>query len=171
MRKELIPDGSARDRSGQPTTDAGVVLEALRLLPLGARFSTGAHKGYGLGLAIDILCGVLSGGSFGLELSGAEGSHPEVANISHFFAAARVSAFGPYVNFRNRIDELLKKLTASPTSEPPRVYYPGEPEYEIERERRAIGIPLPPHVANELEGMALSFGLREAWKHLLADRK
>ena len=68
-RKGLpLKEGWAIDRNGNMTTDPD---EALRgaLLPLGG-FGTdhGGHKGYGLGLLVDILCGVLSGGKFGTGL-------------------------------------------------------------------------------------------------------
>jgi LDH2 family malate/lactate/ureidoglycolate dehydrogenase len=170
-RGEAIPNGWALDSSGQPTTDPQVAIEALRLLPLGGQPETASHKGYGLGLAIDILCGVLSGGSFGPELSGAEGYKPGVAKIGHLFAAIRIRAFGPYVQFRNRIDHMLRKLTSKRDSTVPRVYYPGEPEFEMEQHRRAEGIPLSPAVATELEGIARGLELRDAWEHLLEGRK
>jgi LDH2 family malate/lactate/ureidoglycolate dehydrogenase len=166
---ESLPEGWALDSSNQLTNDPKKALEALRFLPLGSRPETGAHKGYGLGLAVDILCGVLSDGSFGLELSGAEGHRPEVAKLGHFFAALRIRAFGPFIRFRNRIDEMLKKLKSSPATEP--IFYPGEPEYEMEQARRANGIPLPPEVASELEGIARSLKLQDAWDHLLEGRK
>lgn len=121
-----------------------------------------------MGLAVEILCGILSEGSFGPELSGAEGDHPEVAHIGHFFAAIQIEAFGPWLRFRNRINEMLKKLKASSGSS---VYYPGEPEYEAEEDRRANGIPIPGPVASRLEGVARGLGLRDAWDQLLATRK
>ncbi len=121
-----------------------------------------------MGLAVEILCGILSEGSFGPELSGAEGDHPEVAHIGHFFAAIQIEAFGPWLRFRNRIDEMLKKLKASSGSS---VYYPGEPEYQAEEDRRANGIPIPGPVASRLEGVARGLGLRDAWDQLLATRK
>lgn len=167
--EEPLPEGWALDSSNQITTDPAKALEALRLLPLGSRAETGSHKGYGLGLAVDILCGVLSDGSFGLELSGAEGHRPDVAKLGHFFAAIQIRAFGPFVRFRNRIDEMLRKLKSS--SGTGRIYYPGEPEYEIEQDRRANGIPLPPELASELEGIARSLKLQDAWEHLLEGRK
>jgi LDH2 family malate/lactate/ureidoglycolate dehydrogenase len=168
---ESIPKGWALDEAGEATTDPSAALEALRLLPLGSRPETGSYKGYGLGVAIEILCGVLSGGSFGLELSGAEGSRPDVAKMGHFFAALRIHAFGHFVRFRNRIDELLTKLKRSSSKDGPRIYYPGEIEYETEVERRATGIPLPAKVASQLEGMARGLDLKDAWEHLLAGRK
>jgi LDH2 family malate/lactate/ureidoglycolate dehydrogenase len=169
--KNMIPEGWALDSENQPTTDPLAALEAQRYLPLGSRLETGSYKGYGLALAIDILCGVLSGGGFGLELAGAEGEKPGVARIGHFFIALRIKAFGPYVNFRNRIDELLTKLTRKTSSDAPRIFYPGEPEFEMEKLRRAHGIPIPGDLSARLEGMARGLDLAEAWEHLLESRK
>jgi LDH2 family malate/lactate/ureidoglycolate dehydrogenase len=169
--RESIPDGWALDSSGEPTTDPATALEALRFLPLGSRPETGSHKGFGLGLTIDILCGVLSGGSFGRELTGAEGYNPALAKLGHFFMALRIRAFGPYVNFRNRIDVMLRKLTSKKNSGAPRIFYPGEPEFEVEQHRRAHGIPLPPYLARKLHGLASGLELEEAWEHLLESRK
>jgi LDH2 family malate/lactate/ureidoglycolate dehydrogenase len=166
-----IPEGWALDSANRPTTDPATALEALRLLPLGSQPETGSHKGYGLALAIDVLCGVLSGGGFGLELAGAEGRKPGVARIGHFFLALRIRAFGPYVNFRNRIDELLTKLTKKTSSDASRIFYPGEPEFEMEQLRRAHGIPIPGDLSARLEGLANGLDLADAWEHLLESRK
>jgi LDH2 family malate/lactate/ureidoglycolate dehydrogenase len=170
-KSESLPKGWALDKLSRPTTEPEAALQALRLLPLGSRPETGSHKGYGLALAVDILCGVLSGGSFGLELSGAEGYRPQMARLGHFFAAVRIRAFGPYVRFRNRVDEMLTKLRSATDAGAPRIYYPGEPEYEMEQDRRANGIPLPPDVSSQLDGIARGLELRDAWEHLLEGRK
>ena len=124
-----------------------------------------------MALAVEILCGILSGGSFGPELSGAKGDRSEAAHIGHLFAAIQIEAFGPWLRFRNRIGELLKELKASSGSSEARISYPGEPEYEAEEERRANGIPIPAPVASRLEGVARGLGLRDAWEQLLATRK
>jgi LDH2 family malate/lactate/ureidoglycolate dehydrogenase len=171
QKGEAIPQGWSLDPTGQPATDPEAALEALRLLPLGSTTETGSHKGYGLGLGVEILCGVLSGGSFGAELSGAEGTKPDIAHIGHFFAALQIQAFGPFLRFRYRLDEMLKKLTSSSAPEGPRIFYPGEPEFEAEEERRANGIPVPATVASQLEGLARGLDLKDAWEHVLASRK
>lgn len=170
--EESIPEGWALDARGEPTTDPRKALEALRLLPLGSQQETAAYKGYGLGLVVDILCGVLSGGHFGLELAGAEGNQPAVAKIGHVLAAIKIGAYGPWVQFRNRIDILLHKLTKPADSQDgPRIYYPGEPEFEAEQERRATGIPIPPAIGSRLHGISNSLDLGDAWEHLLEGRK
>lgn len=170
-RGEKIPDGLACDASGNATVDPKAALEAMRLFPLGGRPETGSHKGFGLALAIDILCGVVSGAQFGRDLAGAEGSHQDVAGIGHFFIAVRLRAFGPWVKFRNRIKDMMRELTGSPATGAPRIYYPGEAELEIERERRASGIPLEPDVATELEGLARQLDMHDSWEHLVEGKK
>lgn len=162
-----IPEGWAFDGSGKPTTDPAAALKALRLLPLGGGVETGGHKGFGLALAIDVLCGVLPGGAFGQELSGAWGERPGVAKIGHLLAALRIRSFGPLARFKSRMDEMLGKLTRL---EEPRLFYPGEPEHEAERDRRANGILLPGELAFELSRLARSLGLEDAWEQLRAGR-
>jgi LDH2 family malate/lactate/ureidoglycolate dehydrogenase len=170
-RKAKIPAGLALDSSGEPVKSPKTALEAMMLLPLGSKPETGSYKGYGLALAVDVLAGVLSGGSFGKELAGAEGKHPGVAGIGHFFLVIRLRAFSPWVKFRNRLKDMLRQLATAPSKGAPRIYYPGEAEYAIEQERRATGIPLDPGRAAELEGLARRLDMRDAWDHLVEGKK
>lgn len=170
-RKVKIPAGLALDSSGEPTKIPRTALEAMMLLPLGSNPETGSYKGYGLALGIDALAGVLSGGSFGRELAGAEGRHPAVAGIGHFFLVIRLRAFSPWVKFRNRFKDMLRQVTTAPAKGAPRIYYPGEAEFAIEQERRATGIPLDRGVATELEGLARRLDMRDAWDHLVEGKK
>ncbi len=170
-RKARVATGVALDGSGESTRSPKAALEAMMLLPLGSRADTGSYKGYGLSLAIDALAGVLSGGAFGRELAGAEGKHPGVAGIGHFFVVIRLRAFSPWVKFRNRFKEMLRQITTAPAKGAPRIYYPGEAEFAIEQERRATGIPLDRDVASELEGLARRLDMRDAWDHLVEGKK
>jgi LDH2 family malate/lactate/ureidoglycolate dehydrogenase len=170
-RGEKLARGLAVDAKGEPTSDPKVALATMALLPLGSFPETGSHKGYGLALAADILAGVLAGGSFGRQLAGAEGSHPGVAGIGHFFIAIRLRAFSPWIKFRNRIKEMLREIVTAPAEGAPRIYYPGEAEFAIDQERRATGIPLDPDVASELEGLARRLDVRDLWAHLVEGKK
>jgi LDH2 family malate/lactate/ureidoglycolate dehydrogenase len=169
-RREEIPLGLALDAAGEPTTDPKAALEAMMLLPLGSRPETGSYKGFGLALTIDVLSGILSGGSFGRDLGG-DGSQRGVADISHFFIAIRVKAFSPWVKFRNRLQDMTRQIVGTKAKGAPRVYYPGEAEYAIEQERRAMGIPLDDDVAAELEGLARRFDILDAWTHVVEGKK
>lgn len=170
-RSDEIPGGWALDAGGAPTRDPTVALKSQRLLPLGSGVEAGGYKGFGLAVAVDILCGVLSGGAFGLELSGASGGRPGVAKIGHFFAAIKVSAFGSYRDFLKRNEEMLKTLADPPGPRSTGFRTPGAREHETEQERRANGILLRPEIAKDLERVGRGLGLLEAWEQLRVSRR
>jgi LDH2 family malate/lactate/ureidoglycolate dehydrogenase len=64
-RGEPIPEGWAVDGEGRDTTDPHNMVEGGALLPLGSDRDRGGHKGYGLAIMVDVLCGVLSGANWG----------------------------------------------------------------------------------------------------------
>ena len=57
-RGEQAPSGSLIDATGNPTTDPNVLFQD----PPGNLLTFGGHKGYGLGLAVELFAGILSGG-------------------------------------------------------------------------------------------------------------
>ncbi|CAN5718331.1 Ldh family oxidoreductase [soil metagenome] len=142
-----IPAGWALDAGGQPTTDPAAAISGGRLLPLGSTAEGSAHKGYGLAVWVEVMCGVLSGTGFGSMLG------PD--NLGHAFAAIRVDAFQPLDDFKAMMDDLVRDLRATPprAGEEP-VLVAGDPEHAAERERRELGIPLHPRVIAMLERYA-----------------
>src|SRR5690606_29495447 len=86
---ESIPLGWAIDRDGRDTTDPAVALDGGRLLPVGG------PKGYGLGLMIDILAGVLTGSGFGQRVRSPFHDFTGPQRVGHLFMAIDVSAFLP----------------------------------------------------------------------------
>ncbi|HMB36155.1 MAG TPA: Ldh family oxidoreductase, partial [Methylomirabilota bacterium] len=60
-----IPEGWGLDEQARPTSDPKKVLASRLLSPLGGSRELGGHKGYGLGVLVDILSGVLSGAVYG----------------------------------------------------------------------------------------------------------
>src|SRR2546422_10536202 len=82
-----MPHGWAVDETGRSSTDPARGLNALAkrlgggLLPLGGEGEElGGHKGYGLGLMGDGLCGVLSGAAAGLQVY-PDGKKPECGDF------------------------------------------------------------------------------------------
>lgn len=158
-----MPLGWAVDATGRGTTNPKAVLEALAkrlgggLLPLGGEgeeFS--GHKGYGLSLLVDILCGVLPGAATGLDVYANE----KAANVGHFFAAIDVRAFRPLREFKRDMDHLLTMLRESPRAEgQDRIYVHGEKSAAYEAQRRAKGIPLGPKVAENLRKIGADTGV------------
>ena len=60
-RKENpIPEGWALDKDGQPTTNAAEGMQGA-LMPLGGTELHSGYKGYGLGMLVEVFCGIMSG--------------------------------------------------------------------------------------------------------------
>jgi len=135
-----VGPGWIADKDGTPIMERGPLPETFFGLPLGGTREVGSHKGYGLGCVVDILCGVLSGGGYGMT-TGSEG------NYKHMVAAYKIDAFTPVDQFKEMMDEFLRTLRNTPTAPGhDRVFYAGLPEAESEQERNARGIPLHPEV-------------------------
>ncbi|PRY88891.1 Ldh family oxidoreductase [Mongoliibacter ruber] len=149
QRKEQdAPFGWVQDDQGQPTQDANGVKKGGALLPLGGDRDHGSHKGYALGSIVDIFSAVLSGANYGpwvppfvafLEPD----PNPVGEGLGHFFGAMRVDAFRPSSDFKSHMDNWIRRFrSAQPTDGNPKVLIPGDPERDLEKERRSGGIPL-----------------------------
>lgn len=146
-----LPDGWAYDADMHPTTDAQT---ARYLNPLGCDRDHGSQKGYGLNVAVDLFTGLLSGGRYSAQMAQATAVQSPLKS-AHLFSAWRVDAFVPLDEYRARFDEYTQMLRDCPPAPgAPRVFVPGEPEWEAEADRRAHGVPLNPLVVEELQKLA-----------------
>jgi LDH2 family malate/lactate/ureidoglycolate dehydrogenase len=147
-----IPGGWALDENAASTTDPRVAQKARRLLPLGGTRESGSHKGYGLAILVEILCGVLTGTITALNAN----QDPR----GHFFGAVRVDAFRPAAEFKRDMDRLIVDLKSTPPAEgQERVYVAGEIEFETAHERAEHGIPLHDSVLKGLRQVAEQVGV------------
>jgi LDH2 family malate/lactate/ureidoglycolate dehydrogenase len=151
--KPLNP-GWAIDENGLETLDAAGAMKGA-LLPLGGYgVDNGGHKGYGLGLLSDILCGVLSGGAFGAGLP-LPSSPPEPGKISHFFGAFSVEGFRDLDEFKRDMDRELRAFKDSEKAPgEDRIFVAGEIEHEKTLAHRASGVPIHVKVWAGLEKLA-----------------
>jgi LDH2 family malate/lactate/ureidoglycolate dehydrogenase len=150
--EKSIPTGWALDEKAQATQDPRVAQKARRLLPLGGSRDNGSHKGYGLAVLVEILCGVLTGTVTALNAD----QDPR----GHFFGAIRVDAFRPVAEFKKDMDRLIRELKSTPPIEGQRrVYVAGEIEFETAEERAERGIPLLPSVLKGLREVSEQLGL------------
>ena len=159
-RKEKpLEDGWAIDENGQPTRSAPAALKGA-LLPLGGfGVEHGGHKGYGLGLLVDILCGVLSGGAFGSSLP-LPSDGPQPGKISHWFAAFRVDGFRDVADFKRDMDKQLRDFKNSAKAPGhDRIYVAGEIEHEKTLEHRKNGVPVHVKVWDGLRTMCEQLGI------------
>lgn len=158
-RKNLpLKEGWAIDENGAITHDPDAALRGA-LLPLGG-FGTdnSGHKGYGLGLLVDILCGVLSGGAFGPSLPVV--TETKEGAISHWFGAFRVDGFRDVDQFKAAMDKELRYFKDServPGAD--RIFVAGEIEHEKTLKHRAEGVPVHVKVWEELKTLAGEVGI------------
>lgn len=155
QRGKSIPADWAVGPDGKPTTDPRVALEGA-LLPIGQ------HKGSGLIMANELLCGALAGAKFSFEVSPAlvQGAdHHDRWGCGHFLAAINIEAFVERAEFEARAAALAQAITTAPKADGvERVYMPGEPEEEMAARRLVEGIPLPRATLDALDAVAGEVG-------------
>lgn len=160
------PLGWVQDKEGNPSTDANILKKEGALLPLGSDREHGSHKGYALGAVVDIFSAVLSGGSYGPWAPPFPAYVPMPENmpgkgLGHFFGAMRVDAFRPAEEFKQHMDNWIKRFrNATPAPGHERVLIPGDPEREYELERKVKGIPVVASVAADLKTVGDRFGIQ-----------
>lgn len=135
-----LPHGVAYDEIGLVTTDAN---EARSLMPLGG--TEFGHKGYGLALMIDLLCGPLNGNPYGPKLSNMFTEMDKPRHLGAFFLALDPMRFAGGETLAETIDALAKDLSAEPGSP----ILPGDPEVKEEQVRKTKGIPIEPVLAKQ----------------------
>jgi LDH2 family malate/lactate/ureidoglycolate dehydrogenase len=130
-----IPPGWALDSSGVPTTDTEAAYKGM-LMPLGG------YKGSGLGMMVGILCSVLSGGAVSTEVGGIR-FRGRLVRVSQTFIAIDIARFMPLEEFTSRMEKLVNLVKSTPTAPGyDEVLVAGDPEWRMETERLAHGIPI-----------------------------
>jgi LDH2 family malate/lactate/ureidoglycolate dehydrogenase len=128
-----IPEDWAFDREGRPTTDPHRALP-----PAGTLAPLGGHKGYALAVAVEILCGVLSGPW-----------PPPVS--SALVAALRVDAFLPLDAFTRSLADLERAIKAGPTRPGfDEIRLPGEGSASRRRRAETAGVRVAERLWREL---------------------
>ena len=102
----------------------------------GALLPLGGHKGYGLGVMVELLAGLLSGNSASFLPDFVGGNGVLVMVI-------RPDAFMPIDQYLAQVEHACAALKAAPSMDATRpVLLPGEPEQLARVERTANGIPM-----------------------------
>lgn len=152
---EPIPEGWALDEEGKIITDSKKIIEITDreglggILPLGGHSEKfGGHKGYGLGLAVEMFTSILSGGftSDNVRFS------KDVDGVSHTFIAIDYGMFGDKNEIEKRMSDYMQKLRDSEKVQgASRIYTHGEKEIEAYNDRIKNGIPVNQNTIKEIE--------------------
>ncbi|MEM3770166.1 MAG: Ldh family oxidoreductase [Candidatus Bathyarchaeia archaeon] len=156
-----IPLGWAMSPEGKLLEDPKEVLAKKgTLLPLGGLGEDfGGHKGAGLALVVDLLCGVLTGANYGKNVK--HTTETERANVGHFMIAINIGKLKPIDTFLERIEEYkvyVKNLTK--ISEDAEIWIPGEKAWLTMETRKKIGIPIHKNILKEIKEEAAKVGLK-----------
>jgi LDH2 family malate/lactate/ureidoglycolate dehydrogenase/isocitrate/isopropylmalate dehydrogenase len=144
-RGKPVPRGWGLDAQGRDTTDPIAVYPGKgALLPLGSDRERSSHKGYGLGLLVELLTAVLAGGSIGPDvgnLTFKSGARPP--DTSHVLVVLDPARLGDPARMQAETRRLLAGLRALDAVDPDLpVRTPGQRSAAERALRRAQGVPL-----------------------------
>ena len=155
-----IPEGWIIDNEGNITTDVEKVFNGGALLPLGGFGELfGGHKGYGLSVMVDILAGILSGGTWSRHV---KNTSEKKSEVDHFFMAINIEAFVPLEEFKERMNAMIEEIKSSkrhPDFE--KIWVHGEKGFLTMETRLKIGIPIYRKVIEELNQIAEMAGVEK----------
>jgi len=98
---ESIPEGWAFDKEGKTTTNPNDALK-------GTMAPSGGHKGFGLGLLVEILTACVAGGNLGIHASSFAGEDGGPPSTGQFFIAINAKKFNP--NFSSSLQSLINAI-------------------------------------------------------------
>jgi L-2-hydroxycarboxylate dehydrogenase (NAD+) len=169
-KEQPMPLGWALDRTGRETRDAAEVNDVFQnklcggLLSLGGATETsGGHKGYGLGLMVEIFTGIFSGGctsNFSGKNSGPLISLQNKFRVSSCFIAVDYGIFGDKSGIEDGLSEYLQQIRDSEKAEGhSRIYTHGEKELEARQERMINGILVNAATLAEIQKLCEELGI------------
>lgn len=158
MRKkgEKIPLGWAVDKDGVPTEDPFAGYEGG-----GSLAPVGAHKGYGLALAHEMLTALLTNGKITRQIKSLyEVDESGIQGTCHSFMVIDPDCFIGRSEFAQSMDQYIQGIKESGKAKGvTEIYMPGEIEARTEAERLDQGIPLSEAIVRELRSLAERLGL------------
>jgi len=146
---QLVPDGCIIDSTGAPTNDPRVFYGD----PPGSILPFGGHKGFGLGIMVEMLAGALTGG--GCSASGL----PRLEQAM-FMLALDPGKFQPTDAFGGEVTRYIDFVKSAKTMIPGgEILMPGEPEERCRAQRTKNGIDLDDMTWGQITTTANSVGL------------
>ena len=153
-RGNSIPDGWALDETGHPSSDSDRVLNNIiaksggGILPLGgAGELTSGYKGYGFGMIVEIMTGILASGC----TSNYVNRTPGRVNTAQCFIAMDYGIFGNKEEMKAHMSTFLQEIRDSKKADgEERIYIHGEKEYDNHEKVLREGIPVNERTYSEM---------------------
>ena len=140
-----IPEGSALDKNGNPTTDA---LKALA----GVQLPIAGFRGSGLAWMVDILSGVLTGASHGGKAKDPFDDFSGPQNIGHLFITFKSNLF--LNDYIPRIKQNLKRVKKLPKIKGIKeIMYPGQNKYKRYKKNMNKKINIPHEILKDINSL------------------
>lgn len=139
-----LSPGLVADRDGEETIDPS---KAHQLLPIGG------YKGFGLSMAVDIFCALMTGMPNGNNVSQMFSEDlAEKRFLGQFYCAINIESFRNINDFKAELKDLAERLRSEPNDGlgTKQVMMPGDPEKKAWKTRSTEGIPLADNVYNSL---------------------
>ena len=163
-RKKPMPAGWAVDDKGVVINDATAFEKIFYSVPnLGGHLflggegeESGGHKGFGLGLLVELLCSGLSMGMASYDTF----TKGNGAGITHFFGAVRMDLFGETAGLKNHVKDILQHIKSGQKAQSQsRIYIHGEKESEARALALKNGITLDDATYKMLQALSKEAGL------------
>uniref|UniRef100_A0AC35FWS7 Malate dehydrogenase n=1 Tax=Panagrolaimus sp. PS1159 TaxID=55785 RepID=A0AC35FWS7_9BILA len=123
--KEEVPHGWGANSKGIEEQNPKIILDKGGLLPLGGIEVRGGYKGSGLGMMVDILCGVMSGAHFGKNVRAWAQVGHDKADLGQCYIAVDPKCFAD--GFTNNLKQFLDQMRSlEPTDPKVPVRVPGD---------------------------------------------
>ncbi|MEE3232958.1 MAG: Ldh family oxidoreductase [Candidatus Latescibacterota bacterium] len=145
-----VPDGWILDGEGKPTNDANGFYgdPPGGILPMGGNVG---HKGYALGLLVEIL---------GAVFSGISSTATNVFGNGVCFIILNTNSFTESNVFSKLMSETVEYMKSSiPVEGVEEVMVPGELEFQTKIEREKTGIPVDPETWKQIEELCKKFSI------------
>ncbi len=151
-----IPAGWSLDADGQSIEDPNL---HAGLTPLGATHDLGGHKGFGLGMMVEIFTSQLASNTWSGQIK-REHADGDAGFNGQMFMAWRIDAFRDVQDFKDALDDMCLSLKAMDPLDPDNpLQIPGDPEMVAARYNFEHGVPIRKPVFDELKVLADRLGV------------
>jgi len=164
-RDKPMPVGWCVGEQGEDMTDVHAFQKIYRESKMGGHLflggvgeELGGHKGYGLGLLVDVLCAGMSMGAWCRDTFDKDNG----CGVTHFFGALSTNLFGDPKAIAAHVESILQQVRDSEKAEGhDRIFIHGEKEWEKRADSMENGVDVEDGELTMLAGYAEKFGLEK----------